>query len=271
MSEVVVCTDSSALLTAAEAGRLGIVVVPVAVSLDGRPFDERELGVDGFYERLAAGAVASTSQPSPGDFLAAYARAAAGEARSVLSVHLDGRVSGTVDSARLAAREAPLPVTVLDCATVSFGVGVCVRAAADALAQGATVAEAAAVADRLGSRLGNVFVAAGAGEGRVGAAHGWNVLTFADGVTRPVAACSTVDEAVSAMSERVPSGDGGLRAAVGHAGIAVAGAADALAAALVDVPSVVSVERYRVGAAVGAHTGPLSFGAFWWPAALAWR
>jgi DegV family protein with EDD domain len=271
MSGVAVCTDSSALLPGAEAERLGIMVVPVAVSLDGRPFDERELGVDGFYERLAAGAVAMTSQPSPGKLLTAYERAAAGGARSALSLHLDARVSGTVDAARLAARDASIPVTVVDCATVSFGVGVCVRAAAESLARGASAAVAAAVAGRLGPRLGNVFVAASAQEGRVGAAHGWNVLSFADGVTRPLTACTTVDEAVSAMATRVAAGDVDLRAAVGHAGTVVAGAAGALADALAYVPQVASVERYRVGAAVGAHTGPLSFGAFWWPAAPAWR
>ena len=42
-------------------------------------------------------------------------------------------------------------------------------------------------------------------------------------------------------------------------------AADALAVLLASSPRVIGVERYRVGAAVGAHTGPLSFGAFWWP------
>jgi hypothetical protein len=53
---------------------------------------------------------------------------------------------------------------------------------------------------------------------------------------------------------------------VGHASATTERAADELAAALRALADVELVERYRVGAAVGAHTGPLSFGAFWWPA-----
>jgi fatty acid-binding protein DegV len=265
MTGVAICTDSSALLPVGDAERLGIEIVPVWVTLDGEPFDDRALGVDAFYERLAAGAVAATSQPSPGELAAAYARAAARGARAVLSIHLDARVSGTVESARLAAGEAPVPVTVLDCGTVSFGVGSCARAAADAIARGASAAEAAEVAGRLGSRLGNVFVAPGAEQARVGSTHGWTVLTFADGVTRPVAACANIDDAAAAMAARVLEGGTDMRTAVGHASAAVADAAAALAAALADASAVRAVERYRVGAPVGAHTGPLAFGAFWWP------
>ena len=265
MTRVAICTDSSALLPAADAERLGIEVVPVGISLDGERFDDRALGDDAFYERLAAGAVATTSQPSPGELAAAYARVAARGARAVLSIHLDAHVSGTVDSARLAAVEAPVPVTVVDCGTVSFGVAVCARAAADSIARGASAPEAADVAVRLGSRLGNVFVAPGADQARVGSTRGWNVLTFADGVTRPVAGCARVEDAVAAMAERILAGDTDLRAAVGHTSVAVAGAADAVAAALSAAPAVAAVERYRVGAPVGAHTGLLAFGAFWWP------
>jgi hypothetical protein len=58
-----------------------------------------------------------------------------------------------------------------------------------------------------------------------------------------------------------------VRAAVGHAAASTDPAADALAGSLASLAQVVGVERYRVSAAVGAHTGPLSFGAFWWPSA----
>ena len=40
---------------------------------------------------------------------------------------------------------------------------------------------------------------------------------------------------------------------------------DELAAKLASSAFVGELERYRVGPAVGAHTGPFSFGAFWWP------
>ncbi len=57
-----------------------------------------------------------------------------------------------------------------------------------------------------------------------------------------------------------------IRVAVGHAAAASEPAADDLVGALADSASVTELERYRVGPSVGAHTGPLCVGAFWWPA-----
>lgn len=265
MSTVAICTDSSALFPAGVADRLGVTVVPIQMTLDGEPFDERVHTIDDFYALLAGGAEVMTSQPSPGDFLEAYAAAAADGAEEVLSIHLDARVSGTTGSAELAAYEAPIAVTVVDTGTVSFGVGACVKVAAEALEAGAASSDAVAVAQRLGSSLRNVFVAPGAGDGRVGPVKAWTVLELADGRTQPLAESDTVDEAIALMASRVVDAKVPVRAAVGHAGAAVETSADALALSLASLSGVLDVERYRVGPAVGAHTGPLSFGAFWWP------
>ena len=265
MTEVAICTDSSALFPDGLAERLGVTVVPIAITLDDAPFEEQDSRVDDFYARLSEGAQVTTSQPSPGAFLETYARAAANGAREVLSIHLDSRVSGTASSAELAAREAPIPVTVVDTQTVSFGVGLCVRAAAQAIAAGASAGEAAAAASRVGVTLGNVFVAHRGPPGRLPDAAGWAVLEFTDGTAQPVGACDTIGEALDSMIARVLAGDHAVNAAVGHAGSSTKDAADALALSLATLTHVVEVERYRVGATVGAHTGPSSFGAFWWP------
>jgi fatty acid-binding protein DegV len=156
-------------------------------------------------------------------------------------------------------------VTVVDAQTVSFGVGLCVRAAAAAIAAGASAAESAASASQVGATLRNVFVAHRGPPGRLPEAAGWAVLEFTDGEARPVGACDTIGEALDAMVVGVIAGDHAVNAAVGHAGSSAKAAADALALSLTTLTHVVEVERYRVGAAVGAHTGPFSFGAFWWP------
>ena len=260
----VVCTDSSALLGEHDVARLGIEVVPIGVVLDGEraPAD---IEPDDFYARLAAGATVATSQPSPAEFAAVYAAAAAQGARSVISLHLDERVSGTAGSAEIAAREAPIPVTVVATGTVSFGVGICVRAAAEALAAGASADDAATLARLLGSTVRNVFVAPGAPGGRVPQPADWTLLVVADGETRPLATCEGAAEAVDLMLEHVLSSSRPFRVAVGHAAAVSEAAADDLAARLASSASVSEVERYRVGPAVGAHTGSHSFGAFWWP------
>ena len=266
MSAVTICTDSSTLFPDGVAERLGVTVVPIAITLDDAPFEEQVATVDEFYARLSEGAKVTTSQPSPGAFLEAYARAAAGGASEVLSIHLDSRVSGTVGSAELAAGQAPITVTIVDTQTVSFGVGLCVRAAAAVIAAGGSAAEAADAASRVGETLRNVFVAHRGPPGRLPDAAGWAVLELAEGKAQPVGACDTIGEAIDAIVARVLAENHAVSAAVGHAGSSTAPAADALALSLATLTHVVDVERYRVGAAVGAHTGASSFGAFWWPA-----
>jgi len=267
VSETAICTDSSALLPTDRAERLGIRIVPLSVLLDGEAFDERSGDVDGFYARLEQGGEAKTSQPSPGDFADAYADAARRGSKRVLSIHLDARVSGTSRSAELAAREAEIPVSVVDTTTVSYGVGVCVRAAARALEAGASAEEAAHDAANLGTRMQNAFVARTGADGRVPGRADWAVLTFENGAAIPLAVCDSAEAAIEAMTARVQHEDQAVEAAVGHAGAVVATSADSLANALARSTHVVGVERYRVGASVGAHTGPVSFGTFWWPTA----
>jgi fatty acid-binding protein DegV len=262
---VAICTDSSALFPSGLAKELGVIVVPIAISLDGSAIDVPEDEVDDFYARLSEGARVTTSQPSPGELLEAYTRAAADGAEQLLSIHLDGRASGTVRSAELAARDAPIPVTVVDTRTVSFGVGVCVRAAAEATAAGASAADAAGVAGKVGPTLRNVFVVHAGPAGRLPEAPGWAVLAFEDGEAKSLGAPANIGEAITAMAARLYEEDRDVHVAVGHAGASTEPAADALALSLAGLSCVVDVERYRVGPAVGAHTGAASFGTFWWP------
>ena len=127
MRSLALCTDSSAQLPAALVTALGLEVVPISIAVDELAFDEPDLDVDAFYAAIGARGRAATSQPSPGRFAEAYAAAHARGDREVLSIHVGGQISGTVGAAEIAAREAPLPVSVVDTGTASFGVGICVR------------------------------------------------------------------------------------------------------------------------------------------------
>jgi fatty acid-binding protein DegV len=265
-SATAICTDSSALLSPAAAELRGIEVVPVQITLDDEPFDERHASIDDFYERLDGGARALTSQPSPGAFAAAYERLVENGARHILSIHLDRRVSGTTEAAELASRSAPVPVSVVDTGTASFGVGACVRAAAEALDRGAEASDAGVAARLLGRTMRNAFVAPAAPGGRVVGTPGWAVLSLEDGVARALTACDAVSEALAVMVGLATEAGTPVRVAVGYAGPVVEKEADALADGLARSPVVLGIERYRVGPAVGAHTGSRSFGLFWWPA-----
>ena len=81
----------------------------------------------------------STSRPSPHAFATAYADLAAIGVSAVVSIHISAGLSGTVDAARLAAAEAPLPVHVVDSRSTAMGLGFPVLAAAEAAAADASV------------------------------------------------------------------------------------------------------------------------------------
>jgi DegV family protein with EDD domain len=264
VTRIGICTDSSSLLSASAAASLRVDVVPIPVALDGEPFDEDMSSLDWFYERLRAGAAATTSLPSPAELAAAYEQAVSRGAHTVVSVHLDSRVSATVSSAEIAAQLTRVPVTVVDTRTVSYGVSVCVRAAAEVVARGGSAGDAALAAARIGARMHNTFVARDSRGGRIPTLGGWTLFRFADGAAEPIWECGSEAEAVERMATLTLHDDHAIAAAVGHAGRALEPAADRLAHRLAGA-GVPSVERYRVGASVGAHTGPDSFGVFWWP------
>ena len=211
--------------------------------------------------------VATTSQPNPADFAQAYRRAAAQGAQSIVSIHLDSRASGTVASAASAARDAPIPVIVVDTRTVSFGVAICVRTAAGVAVGGGSAEAVAQAASRLGPAIENVFVERVGPGGRVPTGTGWSVLRFANGATSIITRCGSVSEAVDEMASHVLRSEDRASAAVGHAGREMESAADTLAHMILGRERVPEVERYRVGASVEAHTGAESLGVFWWPRA----
>lgn len=66
MSKIAVVTDSNSGITQAQAAELGIRVLPMPFMIDGETyFEEITLSRKEFYEKLAANADISTSQPSP--------------------------------------------------------------------------------------------------------------------------------------------------------------------------------------------------------------
>ncbi len=147
--KVALVTDSTALLPAHLVAEHDIAVVPLQVVIGATSYDE---GVDEhatpetIAEALRSWTPVSTSRPTPTVFLEAYESAARAGAEEVLSVHLSGELSGTVESARLAAREASLPVRVVDTQQLGMATGYAVLAAAEVLDAGGSAEKAAGAA-----------------------------------------------------------------------------------------------------------------------------
>lgn len=126
-------TDSTATLNPADVAAWGVEVVPLDVVVDGtRHAEGVDLGPAELLAALGRGARVTTSQPPPAAFAAAYERAVAAGAREIVSVHLAGGLSGTVQAARVAAATVPVPVHVVDSGTAGMALGFAVLAAARA-------------------------------------------------------------------------------------------------------------------------------------------
>jgi len=144
----VVVTDSTASLPPEVAEQRGILVVPLQVVIGATVYDE---GPGGATPEMVAEALkefrpVSTSRPAPAYLAEVYANAAADGATEILSIHLSAEMSGTHESALLAAREAPVPVSVVDSRQVGVATGYAALTAVDVLDAGGSVAEAAEAA-----------------------------------------------------------------------------------------------------------------------------
>jgi DegV family protein with EDD domain len=271
-------TDSNAQLPDELAARYDVEVVPLTVTVDGVAYLEGvELDADAFYARFEHGRpTVSTAQPGPGQFAAAYEAVAERGATEILSVHIGSSVSGTVNAARLGSQVSPVPVRIVDTGTASFAVSLCLWEAAAAAADGATLEEAAAAAERVGATVGNVFVVGVLEVARAGGRLAVDVdafpatvpvLTLAGGVMRELDRCAGVEQAADAMARFVRAGGSALRVGVGLADAGTLPLVTALEDRLRDAPEVAELVRYRIGPSVGAHTGPGTVGAMFTPTA----
>jgi fatty acid kinase fatty acid binding subunit len=188
MGAVAIVTDTCHYLPRPLVAARGIHEVSLYVSWDpahpDRADREAELpDFDAYYAHLrSAEQLPTTSQPSIGDFLAVYEPLLA-QGRDVVSIHLAGGMSGTVDSAEQAREQLLVGgidgtrIRVLDSASACGGEGLVVLAAHAAAARGASVAEVAAHAERARAAL-KMWFALDTLEflrrgGRIAAAQAW--------------------------------------------------------------------------------------------------
>lgn len=140
--KVAVVTDSSAMLPRSE--HPGIEVVPLQVIIDDQAYDEGdpEATPEAVAAALTDRRAVSTSRTAPGVLTDKYAELADAGYDEIVSIHLSSEMSGTVESARLAARSAAVPVVVVDTRTVGPCLGYAVAAAVRSVEVGASAAEA---------------------------------------------------------------------------------------------------------------------------------
>jgi DegV family protein with EDD domain len=267
---VAVVTDSTAYLPSGSASLLGVEVVPLQVIVGGVVRAEgEEIGPSEVAAVLHRGHSVSTSRPSPSLFAAAYHRAFASGATSIVSVQLSAAMSGTVDAARLAAADVGGDIRVIDSRSVGMGMGFAVMAAADAAVAGADVdAVVETVTQTLGRTQAIFYVDTleylrrggriGAARALVGSALAVKpLLCLRDGRIEPLERVRTASRAIARLEELAVSmaADEPVSIAVHHLD-ASPRAAQVVEALETRLPKAGDIVTTEVGAVVGAHTGP---------------
>lgn len=269
-----VVTDSASDIPVQLAEELGISIVPCTIFFGAEAFkDGVEITNEEFFHRLTTGNVMpTTTQPSVGDFLEVY-RPLAEEGHEIVSVHVSGKLSGTTNSARLAAEELPdAKVEIVDTELASMGVALAAKAAADAIAAGADAAGAAEAARNAAANTEVIFVLDTLEYlkrgGRIGGAQALlgsllsmkPILKLTDGEVHPHEKVRSRGKALLRMRE-IAAGASYREAAVIHR------VSDEEAGAMADHLAQFTsnpVLTAAVGAGVGAHTGPGVIGFALW-------
>ncbi len=252
-------------------------VVPLYVRFgDESKRDYVDIGPEEFYARLRTAAeLPTTSQPTPGDFLAAYEELAGYE--RIYSLHISSKLSGTFESARTAAAELGDKVRVVDTETASAAIALLGLAIQRRLERGTTDEEVAALVERYKRDAGLLFTVDTLEflkrGGRIGKAaafagnllHIKPILAIRDGEVEPIKRVRGNQKAVQEFRrifEEATTDSPNLRVGIAHAdapereGALRALVADVRPHAQIDVAT-------TLGAVVGTHAGPGTVGFFW--------
>jgi DegV family protein with EDD domain len=253
-------------------------VVPLYVNFGTESYrDGVDLTAEQFYERLrTTQELPTTSQPTPGDFLAVYEELGAYE--RVLSIHLASNLSGTFQSAGTAAAQlGDGRVRTIDSESASVATSMLALAIQRRLDRGTTDEEIDELVARYLREHGLLFTVDTleflARGGRIGRAKAFAgqlmnvkpILTIREGEVLPVKRVrgnrKAFQEFVDALDSQTRD-DPGLRIGIAHAD-----APDRLRELekmVRDRRPQASIEmETTLGAVIGAHAGPGTVGFFW--------
>jgi DegV family protein with EDD domain len=272
-----IVTDSTCDLPAALLAEHRVVVVPVNIQFDHESYQEGgTLTAASFYRKVEAhNRLPTTSQPSIGQFQAAYRPLQADpDTEAILSIHITGNLSGTYESAMVAAGQMPVepPITTFDSLSGSMGLGFQVLEAAELARKGTSLPVILARLEALRERMRVYFslhdLKYGRMSGRVGAAqalmasllHIKPMLTVSEGKLALVGRVRSRTQALRALTDILCKqlGDRPARVAVIHAHAPEAAEqVRVMLAQRVSAPQII-VGELSVGIAV--HLGPGTVG-----------
>jgi DegV family protein with EDD domain len=269
MTRIVV--DSTCDLPEERMKELGIEMVPLQVRFGDETFrDKIDLDGEAFFDRLEkATQLPTTSQPSPGDFVDVYSRIP--ESEPIVSIHIAHQLSGTIESARLAAEQLPgREIHIIDSGNTTWATGLLALEAAEAIKAGkdtnAVVEHVQGLVPRL--RLLAVldtlkYVIMGGRVSRIQGALGGllrvkPILVLVDGVIHRMAPARTWGQAYQRVVQDIREHGGADRIAVIHARAPEAMAT--MTQTLKDDLGATNLLEGTIGPVIGTHSGPGAMG-----------
>ncbi|MEU3266935.1 MULTISPECIES: DegV family protein [Streptomyces] len=272
---VAVVTDSTAYLPPRTMERHGITAVPLTVVLGDQALEEgTEISARSLAQALQKRHSVTTSRPSPEVFAATYRAAADAGADALVSLHLSAEFSGTYDAALLAAKDAPIPVRVVDTGMVAMALGFCALAAAESAEAGGSLDEVVAAAEKRAAGTSAYFYVdtleylrrggrIGTAQALLGSALAVKpILQLDGGRIEMLEKVRTASKAIARLEEIVAERAGGATVDIAVHHLAAPERAERLAERLRErVPGLADLHVSEVGAVIGAHTGPGLLGA----------
>jgi DegV family protein with EDD domain len=248
-------------------------VVPLYVNFGTESFrDDVDLTAAEFYARLpSAETLPTTSQPTPADFRAVYEELGAYE--RILSLHIAANLSGTFQSAGLAADDR---VRTIDSESASVAITMLALAIQRRLDRGTTDEEVDALVERYKAHHGLLFTVDTleflARGGRIGRAKAFAgellnvkpILSISSGEVVPVKRVRGNRKAFQEFVDAVESTRDGPDLRFGTAHADAPERAAELAKMVRDLRPQATLEvESTLGAVIGAHAGPGTVGLFW--------
>ena len=275
MKKIALVTDSTVDFTPELTKECEAHIIPLKLLFGDQEYLDGVISSEEFYKRLQEEKeLPKTSQPSPEEFSVLYSRLLE-EYQEVISIHISSELSGTLNSARLAAEKLKSKIHLIDTKTISMGVAMIMMEASKYIKEGL---ESVHILEKLAKVRPNVeaiftlntleFLQKGGRIGRVQGIMGqfFNIKPIIrvgdDGIYHTIGKARSQEKALNNMVEsfkEMAKGRKCIRFGVAHGAALEAGLylKEAMENAF-EMPSTIFTQ---VGPVIGVHTGPGTIGA----------
>jgi DegV family protein with EDD domain len=281
MGKIGIVTDSTAYLDQSWATENDIKMVPLKVIFGDEVYREGiDITHEEFFRKLKGSSqFPTTSQPSVGEFKEAYEEMAQ-RYDELISLHISGGISGTVESARSAAQEleSRVRIEVIDSRFTSISMYMILKKMVEGLKAGKDLDSLVKTADTIIKNM-KLYFAVDTLEylhkgGRIGGAQAFlgsmlkiKPILFLDGTIDALEKARGTQKAISRILEISAEKLGGRKAEIGITHVADLEAGESLKAMAAETlncdPGQILMNE--TGPVIGSHTGPGTVGISFYP------